>query len=389
MNSGVWNDVQIQGFPRTSPNLTSLFRSWLALSGEHPLTLDVSVELKYSGMNDLQTVLLGCAYRLRSLTASALLSPCVQALLALPDGSMRRLAELCLANSRPSLSPPVHSTVFLESSRLRRVTLIDFYDPAMLNAVEIPWGQLTDLTLRQPVLLMAHLESIPAIDRARTHAELRLPEFRLSELRTRDITFPAVRNLTLYSRTVDNIGRFLRGFTLPLLEELALECERFSPATILPNPFPLLRRFSMAMTPIGRSSPANQASLPWLTAANNAEEVLLPRFYLGITAASRISAGSLLPNLRLLVVHAQDFRTVVPMLQMRLTSQEHSTITELGLNGETRNVTEVEQAAVEDLIKAGVFVCDGDMFKEDRTVHRGQVWSISTYIRFKLAHGTA
>ncbi|KAJ7606258.1 hypothetical protein FB45DRAFT_878751 [Roridomyces roridus] len=152
--------------------------------------------------------------------------------------------------------------------------------------------------------------------------------------------------------------RFLQGITLPLLEELALECERFSPATILPNPFPLLRRFSMAMAPIDRSSPANPVSLPWLTAANNAEEVILPRFYLGITAASRISAGSLLPNLRLLVVHAQDFRTVVPMLQMRLTSQEHSTITELGLNGQVLKVTQVEQQAVEDLIKAGVFVCD-------------------------------
>ncbi|KAJ7606224.1 hypothetical protein FB45DRAFT_1139912 [Roridomyces roridus] len=374
----LWSDMQVRFRVAPDgrgwhPRILRLFRFWLSFSGDHPITLAISVDLDRTGINDIRPVLLGCAHRLRSVTLAPLTSQTVQALLALPAGNMFCLEEVTLDNSSSSVAPPTqHSTVLLGSNHLRRVTMIGFHD-STLETLRIPWGQLTELDLSQSNFSSTQLDSILAVCHALTHAALRVPHSNIPV--SQDISLAALRQLTLYSRTLDNVAAFLHAISAPELRELAFKCDNLSRATIAPNPFPSVRRLSIVSSLFdGLSfspSEIKPVVLSWLSAFNNAEEILLPHCVLGDTAPL-ISMGSLLPRLRLLVVYSQDFHHLLPILETRLTSTEHSTIAEVGLNGQVASLTNVDRDAVQDLMKAGVFICDGDLTAK-RGVRRGQI----------------
>ncbi|KAJ7606225.1 hypothetical protein FB45DRAFT_1139914 [Roridomyces roridus] len=377
----LWSDVQIS-FGWGNPNgkearvSLNLFRTWLARGGKQPLALNISMQFDRRGVGPL---LLGCARRLRSLALSPLDCRGFQDLLGLPPGSMGLLEELSL-HASSTFPLQQHSTGFLGSSHLRRTTLVGFSDQT-LASVDIPWGQLTQLNLERSRISMIQLECILHISPALVHLGIQL--LFDDPIIFRDVPFSVLRRLDLYSPSLDQAARFVQRLICPRLQALAIECDYLSPATVSPNQFPQVRRLVIALPPSsfggrfpsslgGRFSRVEALPLSWLTACNNAEEIILPHCVLG-KAAWPMSTGSLLPHLKLLVVHAPDFAKILPVLQMRHASPEHSTIAEVGLTGLARPLDQAERDTVNELRKAGVFLCALD----GPHVYRGQVWLVS------------
>ncbi|KAJ7606223.1 hypothetical protein FB45DRAFT_1041417 [Roridomyces roridus] len=120
--------------------------------------------------------------------------------------------------------------------------------------------------------------------------------------------------------------------------------------------------------------------LPWLAACNLAEEVFLLHSLLEEDLAMIISEGALFPDLQLLVVPQHDFQLAIPMLEARSTSIQYSTITELGLSGRIdwsrMEEPETQRDAVDELMTAGVFICDEmvlDGFEDPVAPCRGEI----------------
>ncbi|KAJ7622414.1 hypothetical protein FB45DRAFT_1006336 [Roridomyces roridus] len=381
----LWNDVRVlfeydqtTGQMLNSRRIFALFDVWLSLGDTCPLHLTMLATQTHPRI--VQT-LVRCKHRIRSLKFYPRRPESLGSIIRLPPYSLEHLEKIAIDCHVASL---VHKTpVFIGATRLRCVTLRGSVNLASLT---ILWQQLTELDIEHVHVPMMKLYPILAVCVHLIRAGLLISG---TESASRRILLPTLHFLKLQSRILDDAAPFLVENSFPSLNELVLNCDAFShprdpmpvipfihpSALVLPEPIPppflsTVRRLSITgswRSPYGGSRPwlpgySTPVPRSWLAACNLAEEVFIPHSPLGDALAILISEGALFPNLRLLVIPEQDFHRAVPMLRARLSSHQFSTTTELGLSGRFWWMggpdADVQPKTVEELMAAGVFICD-------------------------------
>ncbi|KAJ7606252.1 hypothetical protein FB45DRAFT_459637 [Roridomyces roridus] len=323
----------------------SLLDTWLSMGGQCPLNLTMLWTNNHPRI--LQT-LVKSAPRIRSLKFSPIRWKSVRSFLQLPPVSLERLEKICIDNLSDSIaSAAKNTTVFLTATHLRSVSLRGF--PRMkLDTLAIPWGQLTELFIREGNVPMTELNFILPLCVNLARAGLFISDTQPTPQR---MAMPTLCWLKLDCNILDDAAQFLHHVSFPSLLELVLNCDVFprtSTPPTLPPFLPTVRRLSITRSNRKAYDPTcpwnwpfaapwrtsrHPVPLPWLAACNLAQEVFLPHSPLGEELVTMISEGALLPNVQLLVVPTQDFGLALSMICARLGSIQSSTITEFGISG--------------------------------------------------------
>ncbi|KAJ7464547.1 hypothetical protein FB451DRAFT_441081 [Mycena latifolia] len=183
-----------------------------------------------------------------------------------------------------------------------------------------------------------------------------------------EFSLPQLRELVLSTAYLVDAERFLQRISLNALVNLELIlgqcCDTASSPTLS---FPLLQRITIRSDDGAEPSGANLVS--WLRVCGSAIEVLLPELPLPHSAIGEIAGGSLLPNVKLLIVFSADVSAMAAALAKWLDSPVHSTITEVGIEDyeSWEDLDEDQLFPIFEMRERGVFLdkFSAGMFKLD------------------------
>ncbi|KAJ7741752.1 hypothetical protein DFH07DRAFT_51117 [Mycena maculata] len=343
---------------RTDPiyRLLDVLDVWVSRAGESTASLDITVEVEDRLITER---LRRYAHRLRALSLHSPNLHVMRRFLDLPPGSVNILETLSIRGVTGSaLHRPI--TVFEGASSLRDVALHGNYTQIKnMNALRVPWCQLTRLSIERTRLTAAQFYSILSQCSALATASLFLdarhhPVTDIDHVQ-QDVSLPALRALELVTHALAHAAQFMQRISCPELVDLAV----FLSSDIMDSSFPApalphLRRF-MIHCPIGLHRPRADLLL-WLRACPAAVHVCLDGIWIPAPMMQQLADGTLLPNLQLLTFWGTEVDALIAMLWARQRSADLATISEVGLRENVWVLSPPQSESVQKLMSVGVFL---------------------------------
>ncbi|KAJ7464313.1 hypothetical protein B0H11DRAFT_2198118 [Mycena galericulata] len=359
----LWNDVQLFIWRADITPLLNLIDLWLSRSGQYPLSWgfrdmislwNIAV-LEKGCVDRIGEMLARCSHRFLYLSVDS--PPLLDVVLDLPPGSFSLLQDVLLGGWDNTASRLPGSVTAFAGSPLRGVTFNGVAKGESLQALALPWHQLSELKIQSEFPSSQYYYILDQC-KALTSAWIRISDSALpTNVGPGGISLPQLRTLHLESDFLVDAQRLLHMISAPSLTHLTIDFEEaFDMLTGTVPSFPALQRICI--------TGFLQDPLPWLRGSNSVVEVCMPSCMLTDSDLDEMAEGSLLPNVTLLTIEASP--RIIAMLEARLTSCTYSTITHVGITDESFVLTAGEMESLVKLMAAGVFLADCSATSSER-----------------------